>query len=157
MYIDKSNIFRIMNDDDGKLIQFDSQSKEFGIIELDVPKFEDVADCLKKTSIQIRCRNCLMDIVTVVEHNKCCDGKTWAMLCGCIGSCYGIYLILSGKNGFKEYTHFCPSCHTVVGIYKPKPSTKLKIILTLFILIIIALKIIGFIFIVFPKLENKSK
>ena len=152
-----ATFFRMMNDDDGKLIKFDCQSKEFGIVDLDVQKFEDVDDCLKNTSVQVRCNNCLMNIVTTVEHNKCCDGKTWAMLCGCIGSCYGIYLILSGKNGFKEYTHLCPSCHTVVGIYKPKPSIKLKLILTLIILVIIALKVIGFIFIVLPKLENKSK
>ena len=144
-----------MENEKESIIKFTPPTTELDTIDLNAQKFDYIADSSKKSSMQIQCRNCLMDITTTVESNKCCDGKTWAMLCGCIGSCYGIYLILSGKNGFKEYTHYCPSCHTVVGIYKPRSSAVSKLILLLAILGIITLKVIGFIYIVLPKLENK--
>ena len=152
-----SHFFRTMHEKEEKVIKFSNPSARNDKSDLDHLKFEDIADNLKKSSVQIRCGNCFMNILTTVKSNKFCNGRTWAMLCGCIGSCYGIYLILSGKNGFKEFTHFCPSCNTVVGTYKPKPSMKLKLILLLFILIIVALKILGFIYIVLPKLENISE
>ena len=75
------------------------------------------------------------------------DEKTWAMLCGCFGSCYAIYYVISGQNhyGFMKYTHYCPSCNEIISVYQPESSTKLKIILVTFICVIISLKIIVFV------------
>ena len=106
-------------------------------------------------SVLIRCKHCFnLNHSRVEEENILSDKKTWAMFCGCFGSCYAMYSIISGQNyyGFMKYTHYCQSCNQIIGIYEPKTSSKMKIMLIIFISVIITLKIIVFVILVVPNL-----
>ena len=103
-----------------------------------------VAKCWKvsqrQESVQILCSNCLSSTFSRVEkETRLSDENTWAMFCGCFGSCYGIYSVLSGDNyyGLAKYTHYCVSCGTIIGTYQPKPTTKMKCIIVLLICVIV--------------------
>ena len=115
----------------------------------------EVYDNLETESVRIFCSNCLTSSFSRVEEDNILnDGKTWAMLCGCFGSCFGIYSILSGENyhGFVIYTHYCTICNTIIGAYQPKTSMAVKYIIILLIFVVISLKIVAFVFIVLPHL-----
>ena len=117
--------------------------------------YVETEDELETESVQILCSNCLSSTFSRVEkENLLSDENTWVMFCGCFGSCYGIYSILSGNNyfGFAKYTHYCPSCGTIIGTYQPKPTTKMKCIIALLICVFVTLKIVGFVIIVLPNL-----
>ena len=112
-------------------------------------------DDLKTESVLVQCSNCLtLNLTRVEEENILSDERTWAMFCGCFGSCYGIFSILFGQNhtGFMKYSHHCGSCNTVIGVYQPKSSTKVKCIIIFSIIVILTVKIVIFIFIVLPHL-----
>ena len=117
--------------------------------------YVDMEDKLEIDSVMIRCSNCLsLNLSRVEEENIFTDEKTWAMLCGCFGSCYAIYYVISGQNhyGFMKYTHYCQSCNEIISVYQPESSTKLKIILVTFISVIISLKVIVFVALVLPNI-----
>ena len=116
-------------------------------------QLEDMEDILKARPVKIRCITCFSENFTRVERKGMETGNAWAILCGCFGSCYGIYLVLC-KDGFTEFLHYCPACHSLIGTYKPTFSRRLKFLLVLAILGIFALKVIAFIFIVMPKLNG---
>ena len=119
-------------------------------------QLDDTEDILKARSVKIRCVTCLSENFTRVERKGMETGTAWAILCGCFGSCYGIYLVLC-SDGFTEFFHYCPSCHALIGTYKPTFSRRLKLLLIIAILGIVALKIIAFIFIVMPKLNGMPR
>ena len=119
-------------------------------------QLENVEDILKERSIKIRCLTCYSENFTRVERKGMETGNAWAIICGCFGSCYGIYLVLC-RDGFTEFFHYCPSCHSLIGTYKPTFSGRWKFLLILALLGIFLLKIIAFIFIVMPKLNGMAR
>ena len=69
--------------------------------------YVDIEDKLEIDSVMIRCNNCMsLNLSRVEEENILTDEKTWAMLCGCFGSCFAIYYVITGQNhyGFMKYT-----------------------------------------------------
>ena len=114
-------------------------------------QFKEIESKLKAHSVQIRCLTCYSENFTRVERKGLETGNALGILCGCFGCCYGIYLVLC-RDGFTEFFHYCPSCHSLIGTYRPTLSRGLKLLLVLTITGIVALKIIAFIFIVMPKL-----
>ena len=114
-------------------------------------QLQEIEGKLKASSVKIRCISCYSDNFTRVERKGLETGTLCGIICGCFGSCYGIYLILC-REGFTEYVHYCPACHSLIGTYKPAFSKKLKLLLVLAVAGVVALKIIAFIFFVVPKL-----
>ena len=114
-------------------------------------QLQEIEEKLKANSVKIRCVRCYSDNFTRVEKKGLETGNICGILCSCFGSCYGIYLILF-REGFTEYIHYCPACHSLIGTYKPTFSKGLTLLLVLAVAGIVALKIIAFIFFVVPKL-----
>ena len=138
-------------------MSFQNLSDACKINHVDKKDPSDIAtqDDLETESALIQCSNCLtLNLTRVEEENILSDERTWAMFCGCFGSCYGIFSILFGKNhtGFMKYSHHCGSCNTVIGVYQPKSSTKMKCIVIFSIIVIVTLKIVIFVFIFLPHL-----
>ena len=117
--------------------------------------YVDVEDDLLIDSVMIRCSNCMaLNLSRVEEENILTDERTWAMLCGCFGSCFAIYNVISGQKhyGFMKYTHYCQKCNEIIKVYQPESSTKLKIIIVILISVIISLKVIVFVTLVLPNI-----
>ena len=76
---------------------------------------------LEKHSTRIVCSNCRKENFTRVEKKVSRDGMIWASCCCCIGSCYLSLLVLC-IDVFREFIHYCPSCNSIAGRYKPSPS-----------------------------------
>ena len=75
-------------------------------------------ETLNKSSVKVRCNNCSQEQFTRVESKVSSGGMMWAILCCCFGSPLLSFFVLC-LDGFREFTHYCPSCNAWVGTYKP--------------------------------------
>jgi len=103
-----------------------------------------------KDSVMVRCSNCQRDNFTRVESKVSSNGMLWAILCCCFGS-WLLSLLVLCMEGFREFFHYCPSCNSVIAIYKPKFSSGLICLLVLMSVGIIALQILVVIFVLLPR------
>ena len=88
---------------------------------------------LEKHSVKMFCSNCQREIFTGVEKKISRRGLLWAVLCFCFLSFYLSLLVLF-MDVFKEFTHYCPSCSTIIGRYIPPLSGR---VIALFICLIV--------------------
>ena len=88
---------------------------------------------LEKHSVKMICSNCQEEIFTGVEKKISRRGLLWAVLCFCFLSFYLSILVLF-MDVFKEFTHYCPSCSSIIGRYIPPLSGR---VISLFICLIV--------------------
>ena len=88
---------------------------------------------LEKHSVKRICSNCQEEIFTGVEKKISRRGLLWAVLCFCFLSFYLSILVLF-MDVFKEFTHYCPSCSSIIGRYIPPLSGR---VISLFICLIV--------------------
>ena len=77
---------------------------------------------LGKRSVKIRCNNCSQEQFTCVKSKMSDGGKRWAFMCCLIGYAYGgclSALFALCYPGFREYSHYCTSCTSLLGVYRP--------------------------------------
>ena len=106
-----------------------------------------------KNSVMVRCSNCQRDNFSRVESKVSSNGMVWAILCCCFGS-WLLSLLVLCMEGFREFLHYCPSCNSIIAIYKPKFSSGLICLLVLMTVGIIALQIVMIIFVVLPRFHE---
>ena len=109
-----------------------------------------------KDSVMVRCTNCQKENFSRVESKVSSNGMVWAILCCCFGS-WLLSLLVLYMEGFREFSHYCPSCNKIIAIYKPKFSSGKICLLVLGTVMIIALQIFLIIAVVIPKFEELSK
>ena len=78
-------------------------------------------ETLDKFSVKVRCNNCSQEQFTRVDSKVSSGGIMWAICCCCFGS-WLLSLFVLCLDGFKEFTHYCPSCNALVGVYNPTLS-----------------------------------
>ena len=101
-----------------------------------------------KYSVRARCPNCFTEQFTRVDAKVSSKGKIWAILCCFFGS-WILSLLVLCMGVFREYVHYCPACHSIVGIYRPPFSARYAVLLVLITLVTIALQIGVIILVVF--------
>ena len=111
---------------------------------------------LEKNPVQVRCTNCRRDNYTRVENKISGNGMAWAIICCCFGS-WLLSLLVLCVDGFREFLHFCPSCNSMVGTYKPKFSGGFICVLILLTIGVVALQILIIMFYVIPMIENGGR
>ena len=100
---------------------------------------------LEKHSAGITCRNCRRENFTRVESKVSGNGMAWAICCCCFGTWLLSFLVFC-MDGFREFTHYCPSCNSIVGMYKPSFSGGMICLLILITLGVIAVEILVVVF-----------
>ena len=88
---------------------------------------------LEKHSVRMVCSNCHKEVFTDVRNKISRRGVLWAILCFCFGGFYLSLLVLF-MDVFKEFTHYCPSCSSIIGRYIPPLSGR---VISLFICLIV--------------------
>ena len=81
--------------------------------------------------IKRRCTKCSIEQFTRVDSKVSDNGWGWAILSCCFG-CQLLSLLVLFVDGFRVYTHYCPSCNNVLGTYKSTFSARYKVLLALF-------------------------
>ena len=76
---------------------------------------------LEKHSVKVVCSNCKREIFTSVEKKISRRGVLWAVLC-CLFLSFYLSLLALFMDVFKEFTHYCPSCSSIIGRYIPPLS-----------------------------------
>merc|ERR1711890_87759 len=71
---------------------------------------------LEKHSVKVVCSNCKREIFTSVEKKISGRGVLWAVLC-CFFLSFYLSLLALFMDVFKEFTHYCPSCSSIIGRY----------------------------------------
>lgn len=105
---------------------------------------------LEETSIPARCEKCNIVIYTQVRRNISQNGHTLAIVCFLLGSLLiSLYVYLT--HGFKVYRHFCPTCSTFIGEFRPKLHRREAYNLLLLTILSAGLTIYGIINIVIIK------
>ena len=110
---------------------------------------------LQKDSVRARCPCCFTDQFTRVDSKVSSGGVAWAIGCCCFGSPLLSLLVLF-MDGFKEFTHYCPACNSLMGICRPTFSGGMIALLVLVSLGIICLQILALIYVVLPMLANPN-
>jgi hypothetical protein len=105
-----------------------------GIQEIGDSKFKNRME----DSVLARCTNCQKENFSRVESKVASNGMVWAILCCCFGSPLLSLLVLC-MEGFREFSHYCPSCNSIIAIYKPKFSSVKICLLVLGTLMLLAL------------------
>ena len=111
---------------------------------------------LKTESVMVNCKQCKRENFTKVENKVHSNGIAWAIICCCCGS-WLLSLLVLCMDGFKEFTHYCPSCNAVIGIYKPKFHGGQIIMLILFSIGMVILQFLFIIYVVMPQLEEINR
>ena len=106
-----------------------------------------------KDSVMVHCSNCRRNNFSRVESKVSSNGMVWAILCCCFGS-WLLSLLVLCMEGFREFSHYCTSCNSLIAIYKPKFSSGLICLLVLMTVAIIALQIVVIIFVVLPMFHE---
>ena len=75
-------------------------------------------DKLEKESARILCKKCRRRTFTRVESRVSNNGRVWAVCCGCFGIWPLSFLVLC-MDVFREFIHYCPSCNSIAGKYRP--------------------------------------
>ena len=89
---------------------------------------------LEKHSVRMVCSNCHKEVFTDVKNKISKRGVLWAILCCCFLGCFYLSLLVLCMDVFKEFTHYCPSCSSIIGRYIPPLSGRVN---SLFICLIV--------------------
>ena len=108
---------------------------------------------LKTDSVMVKCKQCRRENFTKVESKVHSDGIAWAILCCCCGS-WLLSLLVICMNGFREFSHYCPSCNAVIGTYKPKFSGGQIVMLVLLTIGMIIIMVLVITFVIMPELKE---
>ena len=108
---------------------------------------------LEIESVAVRCNNCLKQDFTRVESKVSSNGKAWAFLCCIFGSC-PLSLLFLCMDGFREFSHYCPSCNSMIGKYRPSFSGGLICRYVFLAFAILALQTLAILFLVLTALET---
>ena len=106
---------------------------------------------LEKFPAITNCFNCNLQVNTNVEKKVSSGGWTWAILCCCFGS-WLLSLLVLCLDCFHEWVHYCPRCSQLLATYTPSASGKVKALLGLATVGIIALQIALVIFLILPMM-----
>ena len=98
------------------------------------------ASTLDKCSVKVRCDNCSQEQFTRVNSKISSNGWRWAFSM-CIAGCLPFLLLLC-IPGFKEYSHYCSSCASSMGVYSPKMGGAQRCLVVLLSLLSIAVHIV---------------
>ncbi len=82
------------------------------------PTFVDEKQ-LGRRSVKIYCNNCSEDQLTRVESKITSAGWMWAGITCCILYNPFLCLLPCCLPHFREYSHYCKSCRTFLGVYRP--------------------------------------
>merc|ERR1712105_438188 len=66
------------------------------------------------SSVNIKCQNCNMDVVSVVDSSIKGMGWAFCLFCGLFPG-----LLVLCMNGFRKFKHSCPRCNMVIGTHEP--------------------------------------
>ena len=110
---------------------------------------------LEKQSTRISCSKCRREIYTLVEDKVSGNGTAWAICCCCFGSLLLSFLVLC-MDGFREFTHYCPSCKEIVGKYRPSFSGEMICLLVLITLGVIAVEILVAEIVLIPMMHDSG-
>ena len=108
---------------------------------------------LKTDSVMVNCKQCRRENFTKVESKVHSDGKAWAILCCCCGS-WLLSLLVFCMDGFREFSHYCPSCNAVIGTYKPKFSGAQIVMLILLTIGMVIVMFLAIVFVIMPQLKE---
>lgn len=108
-----------------------------------------------KEPVRAKCQHCTAEIFTRVDNRISSGGKCWAILCCCLGSWLLSFLVLC-MDGFKEFTHFCPSCNRYLATYNPTFSGGAILGLILLTILVIGFQAAFFFFYVLPMINERG-
>ena len=108
---------------------------------------------LEKHSVRIACSNCQMENFTRVKGKISGNGMMWAICCCCFGS-WLLSLLVLCMDVFREFTHYCPSCNSIAGKYRPPLSGGLICLFILIAVGVIASEILFFALFFIPLMQH---
>ena len=110
-------------------------------------------DKLEKESARILCKKCRRRTFTRVE-GKVSDywGYAWVICCCCFGLWPLSFLVLC-MDVLREFIHYCPSCNSIAGKYRPPVSGGMICLFILITVGVIAYDILVVLFLI-PAIQR---
>ena len=118
---------------------FDQLMAENG--DVSAPYYE--SNSFKKFSVRTTCNRCNLRVTTNVDKKLCTQGWGWVICCclACFGGGWFLGLLVLCVDTFWKFNHYCPRCSNKLATYSPEASCRIRTLLILIELAVIALNV----------------